>query len=156
MHRQDVVIFNQDNWAIQSRLEYRVRFALCSGHGKRRDNRGIHAKRGNPLQRNCQYRLEGITPPARLWTLSAHDLEDAVLFNADGRPSHLLSRQLLREPDGRFQIIAGPDLAARNWLEVGGSGAYKLILRLYDSPITATGRIVDAEMPSVSLVGCPS
>lgn len=115
-----------------------------------------HDRRGNPLQRNCQYQVSGITPPARLWTLSAHDLDDRVLINDDGQPSNLLSRQLLRETNGHFQISAGPDIAAKNWLQVSGSGPFKLVLRLYDSPITATGQIGDAEMPSVTLVGCPS
>ena len=113
-------------------------------------------RRGNPLQRNCEYSLTGITPPARLWTLSAHDLQNRVLFKADGRPAQLLSRHLLREPDGRFEITAGPDLAAKNWLEVEGSGPFKLILRLYDSPITTTGLTVDAEMPLVTMTRCAS
>ena len=111
-------------------------------------------RQGNALRRNCQYQLSGITPPARLWTLTAHDMKNRVLFKSNGRPSHLLSRQLLRQPDGRFNIVAGPDLAAGNWLEVDGQGPYQLIIRLYDSPITGTGRITDAEMPSVALVGC--
>ena len=81
-------------------------------------------------------------------------MKNRVLFKSNGRPSHLLSRQLLRQPDGRFNIVAGPDLAAGNWLEVDGQGPYQLIIRLYDSPITGTGRITDAEMPSVALVGC--
>ena len=44
-------------------------------------------ERGNPLQRNCQYRIRGTTPTARLWTLAAHDLKDRVLFIPDGLPS---------------------------------------------------------------------
>ncbi|MEP0944902.1 MAG: DUF1214 domain-containing protein [Rhizobiaceae bacterium] len=111
-------------------------------------------RRGNVLRRNCQYQLTGLTPPARLWTLTAHDMENRVLFKSDGRPSQLLSRQLLRGSDGRFRIVAGPDLSAENWLEVDGTGQYQLILRLYDSPITSTGSVNDAEMPSVSLVEC--
>ena len=113
-------------------------------------------RRGNTLRRNCEYRLSGLTPPARLWTLSAYDLNDSVLIKSDGRASNLVSRQLLRESDGRFEIIAGPVLAAKNWLHVDGDGPFKLILRLYDSPITAAGQVTDANMPSVTLVSCPS
>ena len=111
-------------------------------------------RRGNALKRNCQYQLSGLTPPARLWTLTAHDMKNRVLFKSDGRPSQLLSRQLIRESDGRFRITAGPNISAENWLEVDGDGPYQLILRLYDSPITSTGGIADAEMPSVTLVEC--
>lgn len=111
-------------------------------------------RRGNALRRDCQYQLTGMTPPARLWTLTAHDMNNRVLIKSDGLPSQLLSRNLLRQSDGRFQIVAGPDLASENWLEVDGEGPYQLILRLYDSPVTSTGQISDAEMPSVALVEC--
>ncbi|MEP1206713.1 MAG: DUF1214 domain-containing protein [Rhizobiaceae bacterium] len=123
-------------------------------------------RRGNGLRRNCQYRLSGLTPPARLWTLAAHDLNDRVLVRSDGMASNLVSRQLLRESDGSFEINVGPALAAKNWLEIdgnangddgGGNGeSYKLILRLYDSPITSAGRVTDATMPDVTRLRCPS
>ena len=112
--------------------------------------------RGKALRRDCQYRLSGLTPPARLWTLSAHDLQNRVLVKTDGRASNLISRQLLRESDGKIEINAGPDLASKNWLEVEGKGPFKLILRLYDSPVTNAGRVADATMPSVTLLACPS
>ena len=123
-------------------------------------------RRGNSLRRNCQYRLSGLTPPARMWTLAAHDLNDRVLVRSDGLASNLISRQLLRESDGSFEINVGPNLAAKNWLEIDGDGdggdsggngeSYKLILRLYDSPITSAGRVADATMPEVARLRCPS
>ncbi len=143
----------------------------------------ITDQRGNALRRNCQYRLSGMTPPARLWTLAAHDLNDRALFRSDGRPSNLVSRELLRESNGQFEIFAGPELASKNWLEVSGDGdggggigvvsddgssggdqgsrrgrdeLFKLILRLYDSPVTSAGREADATMPTVTLIACKS
>ncbi|NKB51660.1 MAG: DUF1214 domain-containing protein [Rhizobiaceae bacterium] len=136
----------------------------------------IADQRGNTLRRNCQYKLSGLTPPARLWTLAAHDLDDRALFKSDGRSSNLVSRELLRESNGQFVIFAGPELASKNWLEIdrgdennvssggdqnGGSGGtrrepFKLILRLYDSPVTSAGREADASMPTVTLIGCKS
>lgn len=113
-------------------------------------------RRGNALRRDCHYRLSGLTPPARFWTLSAHDLNDRVLVKSDGRASNLISRQLLRESDGAFEINAGSELSAKNWLQIQGAGPYKLILRLYDSPITSAGRVADATMPSVTLLACNS
>lgn len=111
-------------------------------------------ERGNPLQRNCQYRIEGTTPTARLWTLAAHDLKDRVLFIPDGLPSSLVSRSVLRASDGSFVVSVGPVFAPGNWLEVNGSGRFQLIMRLYDTPITNTGQVSDAEMPVLSLQEC--
>lgn len=117
----------------------------------------FHARtdeRGNPLERNCQYRIEGHTPTARLWTLAAHDLNEQVLYNPDGLPSSLVSRSLLRDQDGSFVVSAGPVFASGNWLEVQGSGKFQLIMRLYDTPITSTGQVSDAKMPVLSLQDC--
>lgn len=119
----------------------------------------LHAttdQQGRSLRRQCQYRVEGRTPLARLWTLSAHEPKGPVLINGDDLPSHLLSRSLLHDEDGSLNIEVGPDLSSGNWLQVNGGGAYTLILRLYDTPITSTGRISNVSMPSIILSGCRS
>ena len=97
-----------------------------------------------------------MTPPARLWTLSAHETKGQVLFNAVGQPSHLVSRGLVRGEGGNFEINVGPHLSSGNWLGTSGDGPYALILRLYDTPITSTGRITEVDMPDIVLSGCPS
>ena len=117
----------------------------------------LHARtdiEGQKLRRECQYRLAGQTPPARLWTLSAHETKGQVLFDAVGQPSHVLSRTLVRGEGGNFEITVGPQLSSGNWLETNGDGPYALILRLYDTPITSTGRITEVDMPTIALTGC--
>lgn len=113
-------------------------------------------KDGNPLRRDCQYMLEGQTPPARLWTLSAHAPEGPVLTKPDGQSVNVISRSIVRAQDGKFTLYSGPEFSPGNWLEVDGRGSYELILRLYDSPITSTSGIVDPQMPSISLMSCQS
>lgn len=114
----------------------------------------ISDEKGQPLRRQCQYRLSGQTPPARYWTLAAHTMTGLVLASGSANESHLISHKMLRSTDGRFSLTVGPSLAGGNWLAVAGSGPYQLILRLYDSPITSTRGIVDPEMPSIELLGC--
>ncbi len=109
---------------------------------------------GKPLKRECLYRLDGQTPPARFWTLTAHELNGNVVNSTAGLPSAIYSRNLLRLSNGSFSIFAGPQSTTENWLEIVGSGEFKFVLRLYDSPITSGTGIVDTQMPSILLVRC--
>lgn len=113
-------------------------------------------QRGDPLRLDCQYSLQGQTPPARFWTLSAHNIDGHVLATREGAASNIISRALLRNAKGEFIIQAGPKLAAGNWLETTGTGPFQLILRLYDSPVTTSGGGGEAVMPTISLIGCPA
>ena len=117
----------------------------------------LHAKtdrRGDGLLRNCQYRIDGQTPPARFWTLSAHELNGDVLRRPSGNPSSIVSRSIVRQSDGSFDLQLGPKFAPQNWLKTSGEGRFELILRLYDTPLTSTSGIVDTKMPAITLLGC--
>jgi len=109
---------------------------------------------GNKLLLNCQYQLEGQTPPARLWTLSAHRMNGQSVLNENGNAVKIISQSILREPGGRFIIRTGPKLVSGNWLKTSGPEPFQLVFRLYDSPITSTSGIVDPEMPSLELLEC--
>ena len=111
---------------------------------------------GKPLRRECQYLLEGQTPPARLWTLTAHEIKGAVLISRSGSPSAVFSRNLIRRSNGDFSIVTGAEAVPENWLNTSGNGIFKFVLRLYDTPITSTRGIVDPKMPTVSLLRCAS
>ena len=112
--------------------------------------------RGDPLRLDCQYNIQGQTPPARFWTLSAHSIDGHVLKTPLGNASNIISRSLLRGTKGDFVVSTGPQLASGNWLETTGIGPFQLIIRLYDSPITGASGISGAKMPTIELVGCPT
>ena len=109
---------------------------------------------GNELLLNCRYLIEGQTPPARLWTLSAHLLNGQTVQDENNKAVKTISQSILREPNGKFLIQTGPKLVSGNWLKTSGKEAFQLVFRLYDSPITSTSGIVDPEMPTLKLLEC--
>ncbi len=111
---------------------------------------------GQPLRQDCSYKISGITPPARLWTLTAHRLDGRPVSSSNGTPAVLVSRQLVRSGDGSFDIGVGAIPPGGNWLETQGEGPFKIILRLYDSQVTSARGIVEPRMPNILLLGCGS
>jgi hypothetical protein len=111
-------------------------------------------KNGDPLLGNCSYRIVGQTPAARLWTLTAYNADGHLMANA-ARRSGFHSRELLRHPDGSFEIIVAPDVAPGNWLPISGVDRFKLIFRLYDTPVTTGSQIADLTMPAIERERCP-
>lgn len=114
---------------------------------------------GRPLRRECQYQVEGRTPPARLWTLSAHTLDGRALTRRPGTRALIepvVSRGLLRNTDGSVAITVGARRSANNWLRLSGSGPFQLVLRLYDAQLTATAETGETPMPRVRFAGCPT
>jgi hypothetical protein len=109
---------------------------------------------GALLRRECSYLIEGSTLPARFWTLYAADRAGRVVKAGDGRPSALHSLELLRQPDSSFAIAVDSRPAPGNWLAVSGSGAMRLVLTLYDTPIVGSTGIAEVELPLVVEAGC--
>lgn len=108
---------------------------------------------GDPLSANCVYSVSGQTPSARLWTLTAYDGEGQLMVNAAQR-SGFHSREILRRPDGKFEILVSQDVTAGNWLPIAPVEKFQLILRLYDTPLTTANEFVDVDMPIIEKVRC--
>ncbi len=108
---------------------------------------------GEPLSGDCTYDVTGQTPPARLWTLTAYDDAGRLMVNAAHRPS-FHSREIVRRPDGSFVITVSPDVSSGNWLPVGRSEHFRLVLRLYDTPLTTSSRNADLSVPRIVKDGC--
>lgn len=108
---------------------------------------------GTPLSGLCMYQVVGQTPAARLWTLTAYDDQGRLMINA-ARRSGFQSREILRRPDGSFAIMVSPQVMPGNWLPVGRVQHFRLVLRLYDTPVTTGSRIADLTMPGIRKVGC--
>lgn len=108
---------------------------------------------GEALTSNCVYRVTGDTPAARLWTLTAYDGDGRLMSNPARRTS-FHSREIIRRSDGSFTISVSAEVAPGNWLPIGVTEAFRLVLRLYDTPLTTGNQIGDLVMPSVERVGC--
>ena len=108
-------------------------------------------QRERPLRAGCQYVLEGRIPSARFWTLHAGDPQTGKPLPSNGRRVALHSRALLREADGSVKIAIGPALRSGNWLPVSGTGPFRLVLSLYDTPLGSGTSITPLGMPTITM-----
>ncbi len=106
-----------------------------------------------PLTAACNYTVRGQTPAARLWTIAAYPAG-----NASGAPmpdrSSTNSRVVVRAPDGSFAIALSTEVSPGNWIPLQAGRGFKLVLRLYDTPVTTGGRITDMVLPEILRGGC--
>lgn len=108
---------------------------------------------GRPLSGGCGYRITGQTPTARLWTLTAYDGEGRLMANAAQR-SGFHSREILRHADGSFEITVSADVAPGNWLPIARVDRFRLVFRLYDTPLTTGAQLADSTMPAIIRERC--
>lgn len=108
---------------------------------------------GEPLQLECNYRLDGELPPARFWTLHAKDM-DGVVSPGDGRAPALHSDALLRAPENTAVVTISRHPAPGNWLALEGSGPFTLVLTLYDTAMASSARIAEVELPRLLRDSC--
>ena len=102
---------------------------------------------GQPLSRNCSYRVQGKTPLATFWTLVALDDAGVNIAAPDVAPA-MHSANIVRTNEGDIQINIGTRLLAGNWLELAGEGPFKLVLSLYDTAVFS-GFSSDESMPVI-------
>jgi hypothetical protein len=107
-----------------------------------------------PLQRQCRYRLNGKLPQARLWTLTAQDPKGAVVADRLGRPSVLVSSDVVWFEPRTLAVNIGEIHETGNWLAVDGTGPLQLVMRLYDSPVTSGAGISNIVLPEIRRVQC--
>ena len=110
---------------------------------------------GRLLDLTCSYRLAGDVPRARFWTLGAVDGVGSPLPNAAERLA-FTSDEVLRGVDGRFTVALSPDVQPGNWLPLTGRGRFVLVLRLYDTAVTAVAAhdLRTLTVPSIEREGC--
>ncbi len=109
---------------------------------------------GAALDPRCDYSVAGATPATRFWTLTA--------LSPDGHPSAaqtgrrgLSSSELVRDANGGFAIVVAPQARPGNWLPIEPGQPFNLMLRLYDTPVSASAGALDASvMPSIARGHC--
>lgn len=108
-----------------------------------------------PLEARCTYRLAGAVPPARAWTLTVYDEDGRLQPNAAERNA-LTSGALLRDGAGEAAITLSREAAPGNWLPLPADGRFTLVLRLYDTPVSAASTALEARLlPSITRGDCP-
>jgi hypothetical protein len=108
-----------------------------------------------PLDGRCDVVLSGITPAARFWTLTLYNAQGDLVANSVHRHG-FTSEEIVRHPDGHFDIMVAPRANPGNWLPTGGIERYILAMRFYDTSVgvsTKEGR--EIPMPTIKTRSCP-
>lgn len=109
---------------------------------------------GDRLDARCDYAIGASMPAARMWTLSSIDPAGRPIANTAGRNA-IASSEIVRDQDGRFEIVAAANARAGNWLPLAHGETFRLMLRLYDTTGSAAAGIMAREqMPSVRKGTC--
>ncbi|MGO9234186.1 MAG: DUF1214 domain-containing protein [Methylocella sp.] len=97
----------------------------------------------------CDYVVKGEIPPARYWTLTLLSPAGALIANPAERQG-FTSSELLRTSDGQFEIALSRHARPGNWLPLDRASKFILVLRFYDSELSAPATALDAaHMPVI-------
>lgn len=108
---------------------------------------------GDALDLSCSYRLDGHVPVSSFWTLVAVDGQ-GINLAAPGADLALRSSEVVRNNDGSMTVHVGKSLSPGNWLELAGTGAFSLLLTLYDTTAFSGFSSDNDIMPVISRGDC--
>ena len=106
---------------------------------------------GEALHSQCSYIFAGHIPPARYWTLTIANSQGGLA----GARNNLTSSEILRRADGYFDVQIARNARPGNWLPVNLDGDFMLVMRLYDTAVSASASAMDAgALPDVKKAAC--
>ena len=109
---------------------------------------------GALLDPRCTYTVGSSSPPARYWTLTALGPQGRSFDQARLREG-FTSAEILRQSDGGFEITISATARPGNWLQIPADQPFLLMLRLYDTSLSASANSIDAQiMPKVTRGRC--
>ena len=109
---------------------------------------------GEALHARCDYSFAGHIPPARFWTLTQTNPE-GYLTGAKNIRHNLTSAEILRSADGDFSIQISASARPGNWLPISTGEDFMLVLRLYDTAVSATASAIEAgTLPHLAKLAC--
>lgn len=111
---------------------------------------------GQALRAQCNYRVTGVPPQARWWSITAY-AQDLFLFDAPNGHYSLNGSTAALDPAGNFSLGTGPtEQAGLYWLPTLGNGSLVLTLRLYNPAPSLQAAPQSLVAPSVQMIGgCP-
>lgn len=108
---------------------------------------------GHPLRSNCSYRVEGVPPKARWWSITAY-ADDMFLFDAPNQHYSLNGTTARLDTDGRFVFTTGgQEQPGTHWLPTPGRRGLVLTLRLYNPEPELQAAPASLVPPSIKAVG---
>ena len=112
-----------------------------------------HDDAGRPLRSDCSYRVEGLPPTARWWSITAY-ADDLFLFDAPNRQYSLNSGTARLDASGRFALMTGPNaIEGLHWLPTPGQRGLVLTLRLYNPAPDLQAAPARLQPPSIKAIG---
>lgn len=109
---------------------------------------------GQRLDRACRYRIDGTTPLAAFWTLTAVDDNYSIITRPDTSIA-LNSTRVARVGDGSLQLYVSKGLSPRHWLEITGDGPFGLVLTVYDTSNPTEAGLESNALPAIIRESCP-
>lgn len=109
---------------------------------------------GAALRANCRYQLRGAVPPSRFWTVYATDAAGRLLPPVGRLQPALQSRELVRFGDGPATVEIAAQPVPGNWLPISGTGPIRLVLTVFDTPVSGDAGVIDIQLPRVERKGC--
>lgn len=111
---------------------------------------------GEPLRAECDYTIEGRPIDAMWWSMAVYDGDGGLIPNEADRYSFSRT-DILRRPDGSFQLVLAPSARPGNWLPTAGGGNLQLVLRIYgprNYNDAIKGRLLERRLPAITKGGC--
>jgi len=112
-----------------------------------------HDDAGRPLRSTCSYRIEGVPPKARWWSVTAY-ADDMFLFDAPNQHYSLNATTAQLDTHGHFALITGPqEQPGAFWLPTPGQRGMVLTLRLYNPQPELQAAPGSLSPPSIHALG---
>jgi hypothetical protein len=109
---------------------------------------------GSALTTACDYRITGQVPPSRGWSLSLA-LPNSSINSGPGGRTGFTDAEVTRGENGQLDIRLARQVRAGDWLPLPDIGAFRLVLRLYDTPVSGSAsELLPRDLPAISREGC--
>lgn len=113
----------------------------------------LHDDTGRTLRSNCTYRVQGVPPRARWWSVTAY-ADDMFLFDAPNGQHSLNGKTAKLDGQGQFALTTGPaETPGFFWLPTPKNHGVVLTLRLYNPEPVLQASPDSLVPPSIQLVG---
>ena len=107
--------------------------------------------KGEHYASNCEYKLTGIIPRGRLWTLSYIETSKQKSIT---KPAYITSDDVIWNEDNQLEIYISKTAQPGNWLPLTTKNRFSLALRIYDTPLTSGALDAAIKTPLIERVGC--